>query len=387
MIEPFRIRFEDSALADLRERLARARFPDEIEGVGWDYGMPRDVLETFVEHWRTRFDWREWEARLNAFDHYRTRLPDLLGESRLHFIHQRSRHEQAFPLVITHGWPGSVLEFYKVIGPLTDPTAHGGEASDAFHIVCPSIPGYGFSDAPRTRGFDIRKLGETVAALMRELGYSAYGAQGGDWGSMATSYVGLLDAAHCRAIHLNMVAVRRPRDENVLETLTPAELEALALMRESMRHEMGYQAIQGTKPQTLGYGLSDSPLGLAAWILEKFRAWGDCGGELTERFTKDELLANVTLYWLTNSITSSTRLYYESLRSGRLGPVEARVEVPTGCAIFPREMYRPPRRWAERIYNVQRWTEMPSGGHFAALEEPQLLVDDIRAFFRRYRST
>jgi pimeloyl-ACP methyl ester carboxylesterase len=383
--EPFRIEFDNAALRDLKSRLERTRLPDEIDDAGWDYGLPRAVLSELLDHWRTRFDWRTWEATLNAFDHYKTRLPTLLGESRLHFIHQRSPHADAFPLVVTHGWPGSVLEFHKILGPLTDPTAHGGNAADAFHVVCPSIPGYGFSDAPRTRGFDIRRLGETVIALMRELGYSAYGAQGGDWGSMATSYVGLLDPEHCRAIHLNMVAVPRPRDENILETLSPDELTTLSKMRESMRDEMGYQAIQGTKPQTLGYGLADSPAGLAAWIIEKFRAWGDTGTELLSRFTKDELLANVTLYWLTNTITSSTRLYYESRRSGRLGPVEARVEVPTGCAIFPHEMYRPPRRWAERLYNVQRWTTMPSGGHFAALEEPRLLVDDIRAFFRGYR--
>ena len=385
MIEPFRIEVDAAALADLANRLDRTRLPDEIDGAGWDYGLPRPVLADLIEHWRNRFDWRTWEARLNAFDHYKTQLPEVLGDARLHFIHQRSRHEDASPLVVTHGWPGSIVEFYKIIGPLVDPTAHGGKPEDAFHVVCPSIPGYGFSDAPRTRGFDIRRLGETLVALMRKLGYSAYGAQGGDWGAMATSYVGLIDPDHCRAIHLNMVAVPRPRDENVIETLSPDELAALTKMRESMRDEMGYQAIQGTKPQTLGYGLTDSPAGLAAWIIEKFRAWGDTGEELFTRFTKDELLANVALYWLTNTITSSTRLYYESRRSGRLGPVEGHVAVPTGCAIFPHEMYRPPRRWAERLYNIQRWTMMPSGGHFAALEEPELLVNDIREFFRPYR--
>ena len=387
MIERFRIPVDDAALEDLGKRLERTRLPDEIEGAAWDYGMPRAVLVELLEYWRTEFDWRAWVERLNRFDHFKARLPALLGDARLHFIHQRSRHPGAFPLIITHGWPGSILEFYKIIGPLTDPTAHGGNAADAFHVVCPSIPGYGFSDPPRARGFDIRRVAETNIALMAELGYGAYGAQGGDWGAMTTSYVGLLDPAHCKAIHLNMVAVRRPRDENVLETLSAAELRGLDEMRAMMKEELGYQAIQGTKPTTLGYGLSDSPAGLAAWIIEKFRTWTDDGGDWANRFTKDELLANVTLYWMTNTIASSTRLYYESRRSGRLGPVESRVEVPTGCAIFPREMYRPPRRWAERLYNVRRWTTMPSGGHFAALEEPERLVTDIREFFRDYRNS
>ena len=385
VIERFRIPVDEAAIADLEARLARTRLPDEIDGAGWDYGMPRDVLTELLEHWRTKFDWRAWVERLNRFDHFKARLPSVLGDARLHFIHQRSRHPDAFPLIITHGWPGSVVEFYKIIGPLSDPTGHGGDAADAFHVVCPSIPGYGFSDPPRERGFDIKRVAETNIALMRELGYGAYGAQGGDWGAMTTSYVGLLDAAHCKAIHLNMVAVRRPRDENVLETLSPEELRGLEEMRVMMKEELGYQAIQGTKPTTLGYGLSDSPAGLAAWIIEKFRTWTDDTGDWSRRFTKDELLANVTLYWMTNTIASSTRLYYESRRSGRLGPVESHVEVPTGCAIFPREMYRPPRRWAERLYNVQHWTTMPSGGHFAALEEPELLVEDIREFFRPYR--
>ncbi len=381
-IERFRIDVPDTVLRDLRERLGRARFPDQIEDAGWDYGTELHYLRELCEYWREKYDWRAQEAALNGFDHFATELDG----QRVHFIHQRSREKSAFPLVITHGWPGSVFEFHKILGPLVDPVAHGGDARDAFHVVCPSMPGYGFSGPTKERGWDVRRVAELEAKLMARLGYSRYGAQGGDWGAIVTTQLGLLDAAHVAGIHLNMVVAGPPPGvANPAEGLSPKELQALGDMGAFQKSETGYQQIQGTKPQTLGYGLNDSPVGLAAWIVEKFRSWSDCGGDVERRFTKDELLTNVMIYWVTQTINSSVRLYCETMRSGRFGPADARVEVPTGCAIFPKEIIRPPRRWAEARFNVKRWTEMPAGGHFAALEEPERLVDDVRAFFREVR--
>jgi microsomal epoxide hydrolase len=381
-VQPFRIAVPDAVLADLRERLARTRLPDQLEGAGWDYGTERGYLEELVAHWRERFDWRRQEAALNAFPQFTTAIEG----HRVHFVHARSPHPGAFPLVVTHGWPGSFFEFHKILGPLTDPPAHGGDARDAFHVVCPSIPGYGFSEAPRTRGWDVRRMAEVNAALMERLGYARYGAQGGDWGAIISTHNALVDPARCAGIHLNMVvALPPPGVADPMAGLSDAEKQAVADLFAFQKNETGYQAIQGTKPQTLGYGLNDSPAGLAAWIVEKFRSWSDCGGDVERRFSKDELLTNVTIYWVTQSITSSTRLYCETMRSGRFGMTGERVETPTGCAIFPKELYRAPRAWAERAYRVEQWTVMPAGGHFAALEEPRLLVEDVRALFRRLR--
>jgi microsomal epoxide hydrolase len=382
--ERFRIEVAEAVLDDLRQRLDRARFPDQIEGAGWDYGTELGYLRELCAYWREKYDWRAAEAALNRFDHYRTEI----GGQTLHFVHQRSREPEAFPLVITHGWPGSVFEFHKVIGPLTDPRAHGGSAADAFHVVCPSMPGYGWSGPTRTRGWEVARVAEAVAELMARLAYGRYGAQGGDWGALVATQLGLQDAAHVAGIHLNMVVAGPPPGvANPAEGLAPKELQALADMGAFQKNETGYQQIQGTKPQTLGYALNDSPVGLAAWIVEKFRTWSDCGGEVERRFTKDELLTNVMIYWVTQTINSSMRLYYETMRAGRFGPAAGRVEVPTGCAIFPKEIIRPPRRWAEARYNVTRWTELASGGHFAALEEPEAFVADVRAFFRGLRRT
>jgi len=381
-IEPFRIDVPDVVLNDLRERLARTRLPDQIDGAGWDYGTELGYLRELVAYWRDKFDWRAQEAALNRFAQFRTAIDGV----RLHFVHVRSPHPGAFPLVITHGWPGSIFEFHKVIGPLVDPPAHGGSARDAFHVVCPSLPGYGFSEPPRTRGWDARRMAEINAGLMARLGYSRYGAQGGDWGAIISTQNAQVDSEHCAAIHLNMVvALPPPVAGDPTAGLSDLEKQAVADLFSFQKNETGYQAIQGTKPQTLGYGLNDSPAGLAAWIVEKFRTWSDCGGDVERRFTRDELLTNVTIYWVAQSITSSTRLYYETMKSGRFGPAAGRIEQPTGCAIFPKELYRAPRAWAERVYNVQQWTVMPSGGHFAALEEPKLLVDDVRSFFRKVR--
>jgi len=382
-ITPFKIEVPDATLADLRERLARTRFPDQIEGANWDYGTELSYLRELVAYWKDHFEWRAQERLLNSFPHFQTSIDD----HRVHFIHARSPHVNAFPLVVTHGWPGSVFEFHKILGPLTNPTQHGGDARDAFHVVCPSIPGYGFSEPPRTRGWDVQRMAEMNAKLMARLGYARYGAQGGDWGSIISTQNAVVDPQHCAGIHLNMVVAMPPQGvANPMEGLNEVEMKAVGDLFSFQKDETGYQQIQGSKPQTLGYGLNDSPAGLAAWIVEKFRTWSDCDGDVEKRFTKDEILTNVMIYWVTNSITSSTRLYYETMKSGRFGPAGARIELPTGCAIFPKEIYRAPRAWAEKAFNVQQWTVMASGGHFAAMEEPKLLVDDVRSFFRKLRA-
>ena len=380
-MEPYTISIPDEVLTDLAQRLANTRFPDQLEDAGWDYGTELAYLKELCEYWQSEFDWRKQEAALNRFDHYRTGIDGIT----VHCIHQRSSEPEALPLIITHGWPGSVFEFTKILGPLCDPAAHGGDPADAFHVVCPSMPGYGFSDPPRKPGFDIKSVAEVNKQLMAKLGYTRYGAQGGDWGAPATSWLAILDEEHVCGIHLNMVTARPPKDGDPTEGLTAEELRRVDEARQFTKLETGYQRIQGTKPQTLGYGLNDSPAGLAAWIVEKFRTWSDCNGDVETRFTKDELLTNIMIYWATQTITSSTRLYCESFRGQRFGPAAGRVEAPTACAIFPKELARLPRKWAEQSYNITRWTEMPSGGHFAALEEPALLVEDIRAFFRTVR--
>ena len=379
--EPFRIDIPDAALADLRERLARTRFPDEIPGAGWDYGTDLGYLRELVDYWRDGYEWRATEKRLNALDHATTEVDG----ARIHFVHARSPEPGALPLIVTHGWPGSIVEFLEVIGPLSDPRAHGGDPADAFDVVCPSIPGYAFSGPTRDRGWDPLRIAQAFAALMAGLGYDRYGVQGGDWGSMISTQLALTDAAHVAGLHLNMVIATPPEDEDY-QNLTEAEQRGLADMASYMEHDSGYAKIQQTRPQTIGYALEDSPAGLTAWIVEKFRGWSDCDGDVERSFTKDQLLDNVMLYWLTGTAHSSARLYYEATKAGRFGPQGARVEVPTGCAIYPREIVRPPRRWAEHCYNLVQWAEMPRGGHFAAFEQPELFVDDVRSFFRKVRS-
>jgi len=381
-IEPFEIHVPDAELDDLRQRLARTRWPDQIPGSGWDYGTELAYLKELCEYWQEKYDWRAAEAQLNRFDHFRT---DVEGQN-LHFIHARSKHPDALPLVITHGWPGSVFEFHKVIGPLTDPEAHGGSAADAFHVVCPSMPGYGWSGPTAEPGWDVRRVAETVAKLMGRLGYARYGAQGGDWGAIVTSHLGLCDAEHLAGIHLNMVVAGPPPGaEDPMDGVAPDELARVGRYGEFQAKETGYQQIQGTKPQTLGYGLTDSPAGLAGWIVEKFRSWSDCDGDVERRFSKDELLTNIMIYWVTATINSSVRLYCESMRAGTFGLPPQRVEVPTAGAIFPAEIIQPPRRWAEAWFDLRQWTVHEEGGHFAALEVPELLVEDVRRFFATVR--
>ena len=377
-IRPFAIDVPEEVLVDLRSRLARTRLPDQIPGTGWDYGTDRAYLEELLEYWKNVFDWRAQEAVLNQFDHFKTAIDGV----DVHFIHQRSPHEDATPLLLTHGWPGSFTEFTQLIGPLTDPTAYGGDAADAFHLVVPSIPGFGFSGKPTQRGYNPERMADVLAGLMARLGYERYGVQGGDWGAIIGRVVAFNHGDHVIGFHTNMVTGGPPPDMANPEEGVPAEeLELREARLEIRASGRGYSEIQGTKPQTVGYGLNDSPAGLAAWIIEKFHGWSDHGGDIEHSFTKDQMLTNITVYWVTGTATSSARIYYESRNTRPTRPV-GYVAVPTAGAIFPEEISFTPRKWAEANYNIVRWTRMPEGGHFAALEQPALLLDDVRAFFR-----
>ncbi len=378
VIETFRVEVDDSDLEDLRSRLARTRFPDQIEGGGWDAGMATEYLRDLVEYWNHTYDWRAQEERLNGFDHFRTGID---GQS-IHFIHSRSPHPDALPLLITHGWPGSIVEFLDVIPRLTDPPAFGGRAEDAFHVVAPSLPGYGFSEPPRTRGWDVRRIALAFIELMNRLGYPRYGAQGGDWGAQVTSRIGALDPEHCAAIHLNMPLGVRPESPG---ELTPEEQADLADMANFQRQESGYANEQGTKPQTVGVALNDSPAGLLAWIIEKFRTWSDCDGHPENCFSREQLITNVMVYWITQTSASSARLYWETNRSGVLKEKMPFIGIPTGVARYPKEVLRWPRSWVEEQYNITHWAVMPRGGHFAAMEQPELFSRDLQEFFRTVR--
>jgi len=377
-IQPFAINIDDSVLDDLRDRLARTRFPDQIEGTGWDYGIPIHYLRELVGYWIQTYDWRAEEARLNQFDHFRTNID---GQA-IHFVHARSPNPDAFPLLLIHGWPGSIVEFQQVIPRLCLPEAHGAESADSFHVIAPSLPGYGFSEPPRTPGWDIRRIAHAFIELMSRLGYARYGAQGGDWGAQISTRIGAYDPEHCAALHLNMPVGVPPSDPAPMSDEEQADLFA---MEQFQREESGYANEQGTKPQTLGVGLNDSPAGLLAWIVEKFRAWSDCDGDPETTFTKDQLITNVMLYWATQTIASSARLYRETMHGGALREPTPFIDIPTGVARFPKEVLRWPRSWVERQYNLTHWTPMPRGGHFAAMEQPELFVDDVRRFFRTVR--
>ncbi len=381
-IGPFPLAVPDAALHDLRDRLARTRWPERETVDDWSQGIPLAYVRDLCAYWADHYDWRRCEAALNAWGSSRAVLdgegPEPLG---IHFLHARSPHPDALPLVLTHGWPGSVIEFSKVIGPLTDPVAHGGDAADAFHVVCPALPGYGFSDKPERSGWGIQRIARAWAQLMAGLGYERYGAQGGDWGAVVTMAIGSQDTDHCAGVHLNM-AVAPPGPDDMAD-LTPSEKGALDAMAHYDRWESGYMKEQSTRPQTVGYGLVDSPSGQAAWIVEKFWAWTDCDGHPETIFTKDELLDNVMLYWLTGAGASSARLYWEAVTTmGGLEPVG----VPSGISVFPHEIFRVSRRWAERRFTDLRFFSEPErGGHFAAFEQPQRFVDDVRGFFRTVR--
>ncbi len=377
-IVPFKVEVSDEVLEDLQQRLARTRFPQQIDGTEWDYGVEGGYVQDLVAYWRDGFDWRKQEALLNSFPQFTTRI----GDQNIHFMHVRSKHEDAIPLLISHGWPGTVVEFLDVIGPLTDPEAHGGRAEDAFHVVAPSLPGYGFSEFTKSTGYDAQVMAENFIELMARLGYSKYVAQGGDWGAIITNSIGVLDAEHLHGIHLNMPLALPPPDGPALSEKEQADMADYAHFEQQ---ETGYQKIQGTKPQTLGHALNDSPAGLCAWIAEKFRTWTDCDGVIENAVSRDRLLTNIMVYWVTETITSSARMYYETFKSGRVGIIGNKVEVPTGVARFPKEIMRFPRAWVENHYDVVHWTEMPKGGHFAAMEQPELFVEDVRKCCGRFR--
>jgi pimeloyl-ACP methyl ester carboxylesterase len=406
-IDPFQVHVLQPVLDDLRERLARTRWPDEVAGAGWDYGASLASMQDLVAYWCAGFDWRTQERALNGFAQFHAEIDGL----RIHFVHERgagpgsgSRRlsgaagqrgaagqpeagQQPLPLILTHGWPSSFAEMLKIVPMLADPARFGGDPADAFDVVVPSLPGFGFSQPPARRGrVHVHAL---WAKLMTEvLGYRRFCASGGDIGAGVTSRLGLFYPERVAGIHLWTVDLLRPNPVPQPEQLSAAERDYLERVRRWEDEEGGYDHIQGTRPQTLAYGLNDSPAGLAAWIVEKFRAWSDCGGDVERCFTKDELLTNVTLYWVTGTINSSIRMYYESRHDPNANPLGPglRIEVPTGIAMFPGEKdLIVPREWAQRCYNVTRWTDMPRGGHFPAQEQPQLLVEDIRAFFRAMR--
>ncbi|HLG92620.1 MAG TPA: epoxide hydrolase [Acidimicrobiales bacterium] len=378
-LEPFRIEVPDEVLEDLRQRLARTRLPDQVPGTAWEYGFDLGYLKELIAYWSDGYDWRRHESLLNSFDQY---LAEVEGQ-RIHLLRAPSPEGGALPLLLLHGWPGSVFEFHKVLGPLSDPRAHGASPEDAFEVVCPSLPGYGFSGPTTEPGWDSRRMAQAFCELMGRLGHERFCVQGGDWGALIATQMALAAPERLIGVHLNM-AVAGPPEGDDLSGLSPAELAALDDMAHYDRVESGYYKIQSTRPQTLAYALNDSPAGLAAWIVEKFRSWSDCGGDVEASFTKDELLTNVMLYWVTGTAGSSARLYYETTKAGRFGPA-GRVEVPTGCAIFPKEIIRPPRRWVEAAFNLVGWRELDRGGHFAALEVPELFVDVVREFFRGLR--
>ncbi len=377
---PFEIRIADEVLDDLHERLGRARWPDEPPGAGWRYGADLAYVRELAAYWRDRYDWRAHEAKLNEFRQFTVPLAGI----DLHYVHQPGVGPNPLPLLISHGWPGSIWEFHELIPRLTDPARFGGDAGDAFTVVAPSLPGYGFSFRPGQPRFGVGEIADLFAELMTVvLGYDRFGAQGGDWGSFVTARLGFAHPNDLAGIHLNMMPLRRDADPP--DNPTEEETRYLEELRVFLREETGYQWIQGTRPQTLAYGLTDSPVGLAAWIVEKFRAWSDCNGDVESRFSKDELLTNLTIYWATGTINASFWPYYARIHEGWPIPEGARIEVPTAYAAFPREIVRPPRSMAERTFNIRRWTPMPAGGHFAALEEPERLAQDVREFFRPLR--
>ena len=376
-ITPFTLAVPQAELDDLARRLERTRWPEREVVADWSQGAPLARVQALCEHWRTKYDWRRIEARLNGLGQFTTEIDGLS----IHFLHVRSPHPNAMPLLITHGWPGSVIEFMKVIGPLTDPVAHGGKASDAFHIVAPSLPGYGFSGKPAATGWGIGHIADAWITLMARLGYSRWVAQGGDWGSAVTTAIGVANPPACAAIHVNLPFVFPTAEE--LKDLTPFETRAVAALEHYREWDSGYSKEQSTRPQTVGYGLVDSPAGQAAWIYEKMWAWTDNQGVPEDTLTLDEMLDNIMLYWLPATAASSARLYWESFR-GALGDIK--LEIPVGVSIYPKEIFRASRRWAEkRMSNIVHWNELERGGHFAAWEQPELFVREVRDCFRQFR--
>lgn len=372
-IKPFKIAVSDEILDDLKQRLANTRWPEKETVDDWSQGIPLAYTQEVCKYWLEEYDWRAREALLNRYDQFTTELDGI----DIHFIHARSPHANARPLVMTHGWPGSIVEFQKVIGPLVDPVAHGGDAADAFHVVCPTLPGYGFSGKPIKPEWDVIKIAATWNKLMLRLGYDKYFAQGGDWGGLVTANIGMQNLGNCEAIHLNIVIVEP--DPATMDDLTDLEKSALAGTQHYFDNDSGYSKQQSTRPQTVGYGLTDSPAGQLAWVLEKYWSWMDCNGHPENVVSRDELLDNIMLYWCTASAASSARLYWHSFND--LSTDE--IILPTGCSVYPKEIFRASRRWAERRYkNLIHWSELDKGGHFAAFEVPEVFVNEVRTCFR-----
>jgi microsomal epoxide hydrolase len=386
-IQPYRIDIPQATLDDLRDRLGRTRFPDELPDTGWELGVPLGYVKELTDYWATKYDWRTHEARINAFPQFTTTID---GQN-IHFLHVRSSEPDATPLIITHGWPGSIVEFIDIVGPLTDPRAYGGDPADAFHVVIPGIPGFGFSGPTTDRGWNLHRIARAWATLMARLGYERYGAQGGDWGSGISRELGLIDASHVTGVHLNYLLTFPTGAPGEMDDLTDVDKQRLEGLNRFLEELSGYMKIQSTRPQTLAYGLADSPVGQLAWIVEKFKEWTDlaASGRLAsvadadpvpeDAVDRDSLLTNVMLYWLTNTAGSSARLYYEFAHAWSPPQVSS---TPTGVAVFPRDIAPPVRRLAERGQNIVHWTEFDRGGHFAALEQPDLLIADVRTFFR-----
>lgn len=377
ILRPFTLHASQSALDDLRFRLTNTRFPEQATLPGWSEGVPLASLRSFLEYWRTAYNWRRCESTLNGFPQYCTTI-DGLG---IHFLHVRSPHADAMPLIITHGWPGSVIEFFGIIGPLTNPTAHGARAEDALHLVAPSLPGFAFSDKPAERGWNADRIARAWGEVMRRLGYSRYVAQGGDWGAWVTTRLAQQHPPGLLGIHLNLpLVVPDPMPANALSAGEQSAADSLQRFRND---GFGYFDEQATRPQTIGYALADSPAGQAAWIYEQFQAHADNNGNPESALTRDQMLDDITLYWLTNSAASSARIYFEN---ANLGPNGGIVDLPVGCSIFPREIYRAPRSWAEQCYpKLIYWNELNRGGHFAAFEQPMLFAEELRACFRSLR--
>jgi pimeloyl-ACP methyl ester carboxylesterase len=375
-IRPFTLHVPQADLDDLQRRLAATRWPDAETVADWSQGAPLAKVQALVAHWRQHYDWRATESRLNGLGQFVTEIDGL----DIHFLHIRSPHAGALPLLMTHGWPGSVMEFMGVIGPLTDPVAHGGRAEDAFHLIIPSLPGYGFSGKPTATGWGVPRIAAAWVQLMARLGYDRWVAQGGDWGAAVTTGIGVMQPAGCLGIHLNMPLVF-PGPED-LKDPTPREQAGLAALQYYQDKDSGYAKQQSTRPQTLGYGLADSPVAQAAWIYEKLWSWTDNQGAPEDVLGVDAMLDNIMLYWLSGSGASSARLYWESMGSFASVPLA----LPVGVSIFPREIFRPSRRWAERhMANIIHWNEPAKGGHFAAWEQPALFVDEVRSCFRQLR--
>ena len=383
-IIPFEIAIADAAIGDLKRRLAATRMPDQIADTTWEYGTDSSYLSELIAYWQNDFDWKKQETELNQFDQFKTEIDGL----DMHFIHQRSENPDAIPLMIVHGWPGSVAEFSKIVGPLTDPVAHVGDIADSYHVIAPSLPGFGFSERPNEPGYSPEKIAHILAGLMQRLGYEQYAIAGGDWGAIINRYLANNYPERLIGLHSNMVLAGPPADETQRDDVSEAVSSLRTARIAYMLNEVGYQRIQGTKPQSLGYGLNDSPAGLAAWIVEKFHGWSDlpqdADGDLDNYFSKDELLTNIAIYWFTETITSSARIYYENSKTPVVKPIEY-IDVPTGVALYPAEIFITPRSWVAAAYDLRHYSLMEQGGHFAALEQPASYLNELNTFFRLLR--